>query len=63
VWDDKKSADRFLWGFGGKLRAVARKGYRAELENLELGGKPATMYVLAPEGWERRDQVPKAYIP
>ncbi len=63
VWDDKKSADRFLWGYGGKLRSVTRKGYRAELENLELGGKPATMYVLAPEGWERRDQVPKAYIP
>ena len=62
VWDDKKSADRFLWGYGGKLRSVTRKGYLTEVENLELGGQPATAYVLAPEGWERQDQLPKAFI-
>ncbi|HEV7366111.1 MAG TPA: hypothetical protein VGN76_09735 [Gemmatimonadales bacterium] len=62
VWDDKKSADRFLWGYGGKLRTVTRKGYRTELENLELGGKQATMYVLAPEAWDGWDHVPKAFI-
>jgi hypothetical protein len=62
VWDDPKSADRFLWGFGGKLRSTARKGYRTELENLELEGKPATRYVLAPEGWDWWGQVPKAYV-
>jgi hypothetical protein len=62
VWDDPKSADRFLWGYGGKLRATARKGYRTVLENFELEGKPTTRYVLAPEGWDGWGQVPKAYV-
>jgi hypothetical protein len=62
VWDDAKSADRFLWGYGGKLRSTARKGYRTVLENLELGGKPATRYVLAPDGWDGWGQVPKAFV-
>jgi hypothetical protein len=62
VWDDPRSADRFLWGYGGKLRSTARKGYRTMLENFELGGKPATMYVLAPEAWDRWGQVPRAFV-
>ena len=62
VWDDPKSADRFLWGYGGKLRSTARKGYRTELENFELEGKPATRYVLAPDGWDGWGQVPKAFV-
>ena len=62
VWDDPKSADRFLWGYGGKLRSTARKGYRTELENFELEGKPATRYVLAPEGWSGWGHVPKAFV-
>ena len=62
VWDDPRSADRFLWGYGGKLRSTARKGYRTVLENLELEGKPATLYVLAPEGWSGWGQVPKAFV-
>jgi hypothetical protein len=62
VWDDKKSADRFVWGYGGKLRSTTRKGYRTVLENLELKGKPTTRYVLAPEGWEGWGQVPRAIV-
>jgi hypothetical protein len=62
VWDDPKSADRFLWGYGGKLRSTVRKGYRTELENFELEGKPATRYVLAPEAWTGWGQVPKAFV-
>jgi hypothetical protein len=62
VWDDPKSADRFLWGYGGKLRSTARKGYRTTLENFELEGKSATRYVLAPEGWDGWGQVPTALI-
>jgi hypothetical protein len=62
VWDDKKSADRFVWGYGGKLRSTTRKGYRTVLENFELEGKPTTRYVLAPEGWERWGEVPKAFV-
>jgi hypothetical protein len=62
VWDDGRSADRFTWGYGGKLRATSRPGYRTELETLELEGKPATRYVLAPEVWEGWGRIPKAFI-
>jgi hypothetical protein len=62
VWDDTRSAERFIWGYGGKLRSTARKGYRTVLENFELEGKPATFYVLAPEDWNGWGQVPKAII-
>ncbi|MFL5402212.1 MAG: hypothetical protein ACJ8BF_05275, partial [Gemmatimonadales bacterium] len=62
VWDDTRSAERFLWGYGGKLRATSRPGYRTVLESMQLEGKPATLYVLAPEGWERWGQIPKAYV-
>lgn len=62
VWDDKRSADRFLWGYGGKLRSTARPGYRTELKSVELGGRPAMVYVLAPETWNGWDRVPKAFI-
>jgi hypothetical protein len=62
VWDDTRSAERFVWGFGGKLRSSGRKGYRTVVKNFELDGKPATLYVLAPEGWEGWDRVPKAYV-
>jgi hypothetical protein len=62
VWDDTPSAERFIWGYGGKLRSTARKGYRTVLENFELERKPATLYVLAPEGWSGWGQVPKAFV-
>jgi hypothetical protein len=62
VWDDKRSAERFTWGYGGKLRSAARKGYRTVLESLELEGKPATLYVLAPEAWRGWGEIPKPSI-
>jgi hypothetical protein len=62
VWDDTNSADRFTWGYGGKLRSTARKGYRTALDNLELGGMPATRYVLAPEGWAGWGKLPRAEV-
>jgi hypothetical protein len=62
VWDDARSAERFIWGYGGKLRSTTRKGYRTVLENFELEGKPATLYVLAPEAWSGWGQIPKASI-
>ena len=58
VWDDKRSADRFTWGYGGKLRSTARAGYRALLESVELDGRPALRYVLAPVTWEGWGDVP-----
>jgi hypothetical protein len=62
VWDDKRSSERFIWGYGGKLRSTTRQGYRTVLENLELDGKPATRYVLAPEGWTGWGDVPRASV-
>jgi hypothetical protein len=62
VWDDKRSAERFTWGYGGRLRSSSRKGYRTVLESFELEGKPAIRYVLAPEGWTRWGEVPRAYV-
>ena len=59
VWDDMRSAERFTWGYGGKLRATGRSGYRSMVESLELGGKPATMYVLAPSAWAGWKEIPK----
>ncbi|HJR15272.1 MAG TPA: hypothetical protein VJ808_00340 [Gemmatimonadales bacterium] len=58
VWDDKRSAERFTWGLGGKLRQTSRQGYRTLLESLELGGKPALRYVLAPVDWKSWGDVP-----
>jgi hypothetical protein len=62
VWDDARSAERFIWGYGGKLRSTTRNGYRTVLENVELGGKPAMRYVLAPAAWKGWDQIPEAVL-
>jgi hypothetical protein len=62
VWDDTRSADRFNWGYGGKLRSVSRVGYRSMVDDAELGGKPATIYVLAPAAWEGWAKVPRAVV-
>jgi hypothetical protein len=62
VWDDKRSAERFTWGYGGKLRSTAREGYRTSLESVELEGKPALRYVLAPIAWDGWGDVPSASL-
>jgi hypothetical protein len=62
VWDDKRSAERFTWGYGGKLRVTKRQGYRTMLESVELEGKPATMFVLAPVGWSGWGDLPRVSV-
>lgn len=62
VWDDTRSAERFTWGYGGKLRSTSRKGYRTALESFELEGKPAMRYVLAPISWEGWEEIPKVSV-
>lgn len=62
VWDDRRSAERFVMGFGPKLRQTARKGYRATLESQEIDGRPATQYVLAPETWNGWAALPRARV-
>ena len=60
VWDDQRSADRFLRSAGAGLRRTGRAGYRATLDTLSLGGRPATRYVLAPTAWAKWGAVPEA---
>jgi hypothetical protein len=62
AWDDKRSADRFTWGFGGKLRQTSREGYRTLLETFELEGKPVMRYVLAPTNWDGWGDVPSVAV-
>jgi hypothetical protein len=62
VWDDARSAGRFLRSAAG-LRRTARRGYRASLDSLALGGRAATRYVLAPAGWGRWGNLPEVTIP
>jgi hypothetical protein len=58
VWDDARSAGKFLGGSGPALRRTARPGYRAALDSLGTGGRPVTRYVLAPDRWARWDSLP-----
>lgn len=58
VWDDARSAERFLRS-AVALRNTARRGYRAALDSLTVGGRPATRYVLAPRGWGRWAALPE----
>jgi hypothetical protein len=62
AWDDTRSAERFTWGYGGKLRATSRPGYRTVLESFDLEGRPATLYVLAPAAWDGWGEVPRAFV-
>jgi hypothetical protein len=62
VWDDPAASQRFESGYGAKLRATSRRGYRAVVEQLELDGKPATRYILAPTGWHRWANLPRPSI-
>jgi hypothetical protein len=61
VWDDARSAERFLRSAAG-LRTTARRGYRAALESLTVGGRPVTRYVLAPSDWERWEKLPEVTV-
>ena len=62
VWDDTRSAERFVWGYGGKLRSTTLPGYRTVLESFELEGKPAMLYVLAPAAWKGWSDIPKVAV-
>jgi hypothetical protein len=62
VWDDVRSAERFLRSAAG-LRRTSRPGYRATLDSLRVGSRPATRFVLAPTGWARWDGLPQVTEP
>ena len=62
VWDDKRSADQFVQRYGPKLRSTDRKGYSATFDNVDLDGKFAARYVLAPSGWNGWTDLPKPAV-
>jgi hypothetical protein len=62
VWDDARSAGKFLSGSGPALRRTARPGYRSALDSLDAGGRPMTRYVLAPDRWARWDSLPEVAV-
>jgi hypothetical protein len=61
VWDDQRSADRFLKIAGPALRRTSRPGYRAALDALLVAGRPAVRYVLAPAEWGRWGNLPEVH--
>jgi hypothetical protein len=62
VWDDAHSRDRFMRGSGAALHRTARKGYKATLDSVEIGTRPATRYAVAPVGWEGWKSLPEATV-
>ncbi len=58
VWDDPESAAAFGVRTGAALARRRKPGYRARLDTLTLGERPATRYVLAPERWAGWEAVP-----
>jgi len=62
IWDDKASGERFVTRYGSRLRATGRAGYKAALDTIEVGGRPALRYVLAPEAWDGWRNIPQLGI-
>jgi hypothetical protein len=62
VWDNAASAGRFLRSAGAGLRHTPRRQYRAALDSLGVGGRPATRYVLAPADWPRWEDLPSVTV-
>jgi hypothetical protein len=61
VWDDARSGDRFLRSAAG-LRTTPRAEYRAALDSMRIGGRAATRYVLAPQAWDRWENLPAVEV-
>jgi len=62
VWDDARAAGRFLRWAGAALRRPSRPGYRAAVDSLDVDGRAATRYVLAPSGWAGWTALPAARL-
>lgn len=58
VWDDARSAARFLGGPGARLAASTRTGYRVEVREAAGAARPAVQVVIAPAGWARWEALP-----
>lgn len=52
LWDNAESASRFEQTSRAGLAARVRPGYRTELENISVDGKPASRIVIGPTDWQ-----------
>jgi hypothetical protein len=62
VWDDARAAGRFLRSAGAALSRPSRPGYRATVDSLDVDGRAATRYVLAPSSWPGWTALPAARL-
>lgn len=58
VWDDERSAERFLGGPGMRLGERSRPGYRTSLTRVAAAVRPTIQVVIAPIGWTRSGKIP-----
>jgi hypothetical protein len=61
VFDDAAAAARFGRQVA-RLATTERPGYRAELTAVDVSGRPAMRYVLAPAGWSGWSSLPRAVV-
>jgi len=61
VWDDGRSGERFMRSAAG-LRRTARPGYRAALDSIRVGARPATRFVIAPSAWPGWERLPEVSL-
>jgi hypothetical protein len=52
VWDEPRHAERFASRITRPFVEHARPGFRAAVERLEVGGRPAVRLVAAPAQWD-----------
>jgi len=62
VWDDSAAAAVFHKGAGVRLAARRQTGWRGQLERLDVGGRPGSRYVWAPEKWDRWANLPEVTL-
>ncbi len=62
VWDDVAAANAFHAGAGAKLGARRRAGWRGAIERRDIGGRPGTRYVWAPDQWEGWERIPEVAV-
>jgi hypothetical protein len=62
VWDEARLADRFAARVTRPFVDRARPGYRAAVERLDVGGRPAVRLVAAPARWDGWTSPPTADV-
>ena len=63
VWDEPRHRDWFLSATGGKFKARAKPGYKAQVDTMTVGGHAALRYVIGKDGWSGWSHLPGAVIP